>query len=175
MILAITIVVYVRITANLGRHHKFTILEYLGREGRDDLVVLVPGYTRGPTDMGKVCSVVREVQPSADILIVDYNRFTYSNANPFRIAERIEEEIHDRYSRRPYKRITLLGYSMGALLIRKAYVYGCGSVADAPTADASTATTRTVPNPRPVADGTIARNRPSSDRAGASDQVVPSS
>jgi pimeloyl-ACP methyl ester carboxylesterase len=132
LILILTMVVFVRITARLGRHHKFTIREDLGSEDTDDLVVLVPGYTRGPRDMRKICPVVREVLPTADILIVDYNRFTYSNANPFRIAEKIEEEINTRYSLRQYKRITLLGYSMGALLIRKAYVYACGSVADAP-------------------------------------------
>jgi pimeloyl-ACP methyl ester carboxylesterase len=135
LILAITIVAYVRITARLGEHHQVTFFEKPGGDGADHLVVLVPGYTRGPRDMGKVQQVVHEAHPQADILIVDYSRFTYSNADPFQIADKIEGEVDKRYRERRYNYITLLGYSMGALLARKAYVYGCGSVADAPTAD----------------------------------------
>jgi pimeloyl-ACP methyl ester carboxylesterase len=138
----ITVIAFVRTTARLGRHHKLEVFEHLAGAGAEELVLLVPGYTRGPSDMRKVREIVREVRPTADVLILDYNRFTFSNADPFRIAERIDEEIDARYSNRNYRRITLLGYSMGALLIRKAYVYGCGSVADAPTAGGSAAAYR---------------------------------
>lgn len=135
------IVVGLRINARIGRRYKLEVLEDLvPNGGADELVALVPGFTSGPSR--KLVEAIREVRPTADIINFDYSRTVFSNANPFRIAEKIEEEIDTRHTQHEYKKITLLGYSLGALLIRKAYVYGCGNVADAPSAAVDAAVSR---------------------------------
>ena len=133
LVVIFAIIVGARISARLGKRYKLRLIEDFVATDADELVVIVPGYARGVESMDGVHKAVREVRPKANILSFDYNRHAFSNGNAFRIAERIDEEIDARHAKHPYKRIVLLGYSMGALLIRKAYVYGCGSVADAPT------------------------------------------
>jgi predicted esterase len=71
-----------------------------------------------------------EVRPDADVLAIRYPSHSVSNADPFLISEQICQKIHELYSRKKYSRIILVGYSKGALLIRKAFVYGHGRVED---------------------------------------------
>ena len=132
-------IIVLRINARIGRLYQFRPLEDLVPNA-DELIALVPGFTSGPSR--KLVDAIREVRPTADIINFDYSRTVFSNNDPFQIAEKIEEDIDDRHRKNQYKKITLLGYSLGALLIRKAYVYGCGSVADAPSVAADAAASR---------------------------------
>jgi pimeloyl-ACP methyl ester carboxylesterase len=54
----------------------------------------------------------------------------------------MEARISQLVSERGYERIHIVGYSMGALLLRKAYVYGSGSVEDFPFSAGTRATSR---------------------------------
>lgn len=142
LVLLTVAVVVARISASLGRHYTLTLREERGKAGTGELVVLVHGFNREPKEMAGISRAVREVRPDADIVIFDYNRYAFSNGSPFRIAERMDEMLEELQTARSYQRIMLVGFSMGALLVRKAYVYGCGSIADAPAAGSGRAASR---------------------------------
>lgn len=108
-----------------------------------ELIVLVHAYLGNVKMMGPVQHAIRAVRPDADILQFEYPAQLFSNANLFALAWQMEAGIDAHQRAKQYERITLCGYSIGALLVRKAYVYGCGSVADAP----GTAGTRAVTGP----------------------------
>ena len=135
LVLIFAIIVSVRIIARLGKRYGLRCHDYPVRPDADELVVMVPGYATGAKSLEGVREAIGEIRPKADILVFEYNRsgYPFSNGDAFRIAERMDEEIAARHEKQHYKQIFLLGYSMGALLVRKAYVYGCGSVADSPT------------------------------------------
>ena len=109
--------------------------------GATDLIVFAHGYAYGSRPLEGLIRAVQQARPDADVLKFEYASQTFSNADPFRIAAEMEERIHQIVGERHYERIHLVGYSMGALLLRKAYVYGSGSVEDLPFAGAE-ATTR---------------------------------
>ena len=133
LVLLLAGVTFAMVTAHLGSRYPLTFREERGKAGTDELVVLVHGFNRGPKMMAGISQAVREIKPDADIVIFDYNRYAFSDGSPFRISERMDEMIEELQTKRGYRKIVLGGFSMGALLIRKAYVYGCGSIADAPT------------------------------------------
>ena len=84
--------------------------------------------------MEGIIQAIRERRPDADILFFGYPASIFSNADPFVLADQLEEAIAQRYRDRNYSRIILSGHSIGGLLIRKAFVYGRGSVEDLPLA-----------------------------------------
>lgn len=53
-----------------------------------------------------------------------------SNSDPFLISEQICQKILEAYEHRLYSSITPVGYSKGALLVRRAPVYGYGQIED---------------------------------------------
>jgi pimeloyl-ACP methyl ester carboxylesterase len=110
--------------------------------GAKDLIVFVHGYAKGNKPLEGVIRAAQQARPGADLMYFEYASQVFSNADPFRLASQMEEQIRQLDSERDYERIHLVGYSMGALLLRKAYVYGSGSVEDLPFADRSRATTR---------------------------------
>ncbi|HWC58235.1 MAG TPA: alpha/beta hydrolase [Verrucomicrobiae bacterium] len=107
-----------------------------------ELIVLVHGFTGGAESMVGVRDAVREIKPAADIVLFDYGKHPFSNGDLFRIAQEIDDKMEEFQASRNYSEIMLLGYSIGALLLRKAYVYGCGNIADAPTAGGDQAVSR---------------------------------
>lgn len=109
-----------------------------------ELVVVVHGWTGNINSMQGVQQAIEQKRPDADLLMIEYPAQLFSNADPFRLASQFEEEINKRYEEHKYDRITLMGYSIGALLVRKAYVYGSGTVEDAPFSDAHGQTSREV-------------------------------
>lgn len=131
-----------RISAGRGRRYPLTMLEDRGKPGATELVVLVHGFNRGAKSMKGVSDAVREVCPDADILRFDYNVHLFSNRRARQIADEMDGKLDDLQDARKYGKITLVGFSMGALLVRKAYVYGCGKIADSPIADGARATRR---------------------------------
>ncbi len=96
------------------------------------LVVILHGYMGSPRSMQRVTDVAREVHPDADVLLPHYAAGPLSNKSPFDVADEIERHIDGLYAARElgegsrYHSIVLVGFSMGALLLRKAYVWGHG-------------------------------------------------
>jgi pimeloyl-ACP methyl ester carboxylesterase len=108
-----------------------------------ELVVLVHGYEGSFEKMDGVVQAVREERPNADVLFFSYPASTFANTDPFTLADRLEQLIAKYDLARSYQRIVLSGHSAGALIVRKAFVYGCGNVEDSPLAGYA-ATTRPV-------------------------------
>ena len=96
----------------------------------ETLIALVHGYRRGNASLSGLEKVIHEVFPHADILVPSFYSGMFSNAKPETLASDLEHKINDAEKLKRYKTIVLIGHSMGALLVRKAYVYGCGQVQD---------------------------------------------
>src|SRR5215216_239473 len=101
------------------------------------LVVLVHGWYDAAERYAALIRQVIALEPNADLLLPHYREGINHNENPFMVASQVEAAIHDTYEDsklggQAYRRILLIGYSLGALLIRKTYVYGRGSTEDRP-------------------------------------------
>jgi hypothetical protein len=94
--------------------------------GGDTLVVLLHGFAGGPRQLRAVAAIAREIYPGAEILYAKYSASPISNKDPYQIASRIEDEIDRRFREHSYRKIVLVGYSMGSLLLRKAYLWAHG-------------------------------------------------
>ena len=130
--LLLTLIVYARIDASRGLNRLLEREFDQGQPGSRSLIVLLHGYTGNFQIMSEVRQALREARPDADMVSFQYPAQAFSNADPFRIAEQINENIEALQLKRGYNHIILVGFSMGALLLRKAYLYGVGSIADAP-------------------------------------------
>ena len=123
---------------NSAGSRKKPLVEFIdSKPGAKELIVVVHAYLGNARMMQPVQEAIRAVRPDADILQFEYPAQLFSNANLFGLASQMEAKIDAHYQSRQYQRITLCGYSVGALLVRKAYVYGCGSIADAPATSGS--------------------------------------
>ena len=72
-----------------------------------------------------------------DIRIPNYTTNLFSNADIFLLASQLKSIIDQTFQERklqgnPYERVVLIGHSVGAVLLRKAYVYGMGATDDHP-------------------------------------------
>lgn len=87
------------------------------------LVVIVPGWLRGPADMKDVASVVAENPRYRDfaIRLWGYDNERFSNEDPENLATRLIAEI-DRIGGNSAPEIVLLGHSLGGLITRRAYL-----------------------------------------------------
>ncbi|HZQ45704.1 MAG TPA: hypothetical protein VFC07_01725, partial [Verrucomicrobiae bacterium] len=94
------------------------------------LFVVVHAYRGSIEKMADVRKAIQKVRPDADVLMVQYPAWTFSNADCFKIAEHLCQEVNGYYTTNKYTNICFVGYSMGALLARKAYVYGWGRTED---------------------------------------------
>ncbi len=65
-------------------------------------------------------------------MLVDYPPPTFSNADPFEIAVELSDAINTQVVGSHYASVTLVCHCMGALLARKAFVYGCNQADDDP-------------------------------------------
>jgi predicted esterase len=99
-------------------------------KGGNSLVVLVHGTQRTSAYFDSMRAIVEDVRPDADILFVQYPSGVLSNADPFLISEQMCRKIREAHDRGRYGNIILVGYSKGALLVRKAFVYGHGRIED---------------------------------------------
>jgi predicted esterase len=97
------------------------------RPGNRILVVLVHGLL-GQRGFEPVIDLVRQTYPRADLLIPRFSAYPWSNSDPYRIANTIEEAIHETWERKEerYDSIVLLGYSLGAMVLRKSLVWAYG-------------------------------------------------
>src|SRR5262249_13053254 len=86
--------------------------------------------TGSSNTMSDVRDAIKAVRPNSDILMVQYPASIFSNGDCPQIAESLCQKIHRAWSTGRYRGVEFVGYSMGALLARKAYVYGWGRVED---------------------------------------------
>ena len=86
-------------------------------EGQHHLVVVFRGM--GGRSLDDVRDVIRETFRSADVMIPRYSNSGLSNEDPLDIVEEYLRAIDAAMDRGRYDRITLVGYSMGALIARK--------------------------------------------------------
>jgi hypothetical protein len=103
-------------------------------------IAFIPGDHRtlvvfGPPIGGRASVVelenlVRSSYPTADFLIPTYRNYWISNSSPYDMADIIERSIREAYNQHNYSKIILFGYSLGGLLLRKAYVWGAGLESD---------------------------------------------
>lgn len=133
--LALTIPLLLRAVARrLARNDDAELrLEPAASGPADTLVVIVPGLP-GLRGFQGALDLVAKTLPAADRLIVDYRggkvRGYVSNADPYVIADTIEQAIHERCKHGAYQRVILFGYSAGAPLLRKALVWAHGHEED---------------------------------------------
>lgn len=106
------------------------------RRGRSrQLVVGVHAWLSSSVALSQVREVVAREMPDADLLFVDYPAHLASTADPVDIAMALVTAISKAASDReregtPYGSIVMIGHSLGALLVRKAYVYARGQTQD---------------------------------------------
>lgn len=86
-------------------------------DGQRHLVVVFHGLAGRPLD--GVRDVIRETFPTADVMMPHYSNSFLSNEDPLDIVQMFLGAIDDAVDRGHYDRITLVGYSMGALIARK--------------------------------------------------------
>src|SRR5271165_2060088 len=98
------------------------------RSDHQILAVVLHGYTFTPENMKYVVEVTRETVPGAHLLTPQLPLSRFSTVDPVQIARHIialiEEQISFRVAQgwEPFREITLIGHSCGALLARKVYV-----------------------------------------------------
>src|SRR5437868_11064609 len=110
-------------------------IEFESRGNSNELIVLVHGYVANRERLADVEKVIKEQFPNADLLKPRYKSLISDTACD--IASYMEASIQDRFDEQtkngqPYEKIILIAHSMGCLLLRKAYVYGCGRREDHP-------------------------------------------
>jgi len=101
------------------------------------LVVLLHAWTTTPKSLSDVRGAVEDADPDADILAPRYPAGVFSGADPCEISAQLCRLIEDVVMTRAvsgegYEGISLVGHSLGALLVRKAFVYARDQTQDFP-------------------------------------------
>ena len=96
------------------------------RGSSQDLVVLVHGL--GPSKLiDDVVATTADLYPNADLMVPAFNSSLWSNANPVELARELSDCISQAdMAATGYQEIILVGHSLGALLVRKAFVFASG-------------------------------------------------
>jgi hypothetical protein len=103
-----------------------------GEPDTNTLVVVVHGLNGAPSRDGML-AIARQEFHGADVLAPVYfsDRFgVFSNADPYTQADALEVAINRQFESRSYEQLVLIGHSMGASLLRKAFVWACGEESD---------------------------------------------
>ena len=103
------------------------------------LYVVIHGLG-GHKAMDPTCDLIRHFDPDCEIIKLNYLRHSplasrllpmgTSNWDPFQLSRQIEQAISKHDSGGNYSEIHLVGHSAGAILIRKAYLIGCGACSE---------------------------------------------
>lgn len=101
------------------------------KDAASTLFVLIHGLEGGPNTWKQLRS---ELQKNGDVLLLDYPAGAMSNTDPEALAQEMANEIPRRWNI-AYRRVVLMGHSVGALLARKVYLIAAGR-ADAWTSQA---------------------------------------
>jgi len=102
-----------------------------------DLVVLIHALMSSPDDLKHVRAVVSTQYPDADIFTPSYTSDILANTSPRDLAAKLDRRLEKLCSDaqqqgHPYRKIILVGHSIGALVARRAYLYGKGYRSDHP-------------------------------------------
>lgn len=97
-----------------------------------ELIVFAHGFAKGIKPLLPVIDAVKKAHPDADVMFFSFSGHVFSNASTFGIAAQMDNRLNQLAGDGQYDRIHLVGYSSGALLLRKAYVYGRGHLEDHP-------------------------------------------
>lgn len=117
---------------------KIHLAGFENRGESSELIVLLHAYMSSSAKLQSVRDVVANEFPNADLYIPDFQAGWSSTENPTQITQTLLEDIDNIWKHREeqtssaYKRIILVGHSLGALIARKIYVCACGEIADAP-------------------------------------------
>ncbi|MEO0802639.1 MAG: alpha/beta hydrolase [Cyanobacteria bacterium J06642_2] len=92
------------------------------------LVVAMHRWMTSSDDLNSVRRCVEFKLPDADILFPSYPAGPFSNCDPFQIAEELAQCISDANEKHRcgYKKIILIGHSLGALIVRKTFLLATG-------------------------------------------------
>lgn len=96
------------------------------------LVLLLHGYTDGPSRLSLVRDEIRRLLSDTDVEAPNIPLSRLSSANLNDIVLTMLDLLDERWSSRNYARIIFIGHSAGALLARKLYIAACGSSEQAP-------------------------------------------
>src|SRR5208337_2483135 len=130
-LVGLSVVLYAKLKAGYSRKTRRLQVD-LERGGGKELFVMVPGCFFGSRIFDDARKVIRATRADADLMLVDFPPPSFSNADPFEIAVELSDAIDTQVVGSPYASVTLVGYCMGALLARKAFVYGCNKADDDP-------------------------------------------
>jgi pimeloyl-ACP methyl ester carboxylesterase len=108
-------------------------------DNSSDLVVLLHAYTKSAGDLDWVRRQIAKQGPyrGADVIAPTLPFGLLSMARPEDVLVDVLAQIDNAWTKRsdagkPYRRILLVGHSMGALFLRKLYVIACGENTQAP-------------------------------------------
>src|SRR5262249_45618972 len=103
------------------------------------LVVIMHAWLSSSEGLRDVRNAVEGSMPDADTLVPDYPAGLFSQADPTLLSNELTGAIRRAVERRaqsgtPYQEIILIGHSLAALIVRKAYVFARGQTHDVPGA-----------------------------------------
>lgn len=123
----------------VGQILKNTFIKSATTDKTNTLVVALHGWDgHGPAhkkNFEAVIETIKKTIPEADLLVPSYNNVWFSNENPYRVAECLDELIHYQYNKaikngHVYSKIILVAHSLGGMIMRKAYLFGNGFTQD---------------------------------------------
>lgn len=86
------------------------------------LVVLLHGLRGDAAQMAGVGELARVAIPGAAVISPEYRARITSNANPARVAAGVDEEIERYHEHWRARHVVLVGYGIGAELLRRSYL-----------------------------------------------------
>jgi len=108
-------------------------------DNASDLVVLLHAYTKSAADLDWVRRQIEKqgAYSGADVIAPTLPFGLLSMARPEDVLVDVLAQIDNAWAKRsdagtPYRRILLVGHSIGALFVRKLYVMACGENAQVP-------------------------------------------
>jgi len=131
VLVGLSVVLYAKLSAGYPRKTRLVQVD-LERGGGKELFVMVHGGGCGSRIFDDARKVIRATRADADLMLVDYPPPTFSNADPFEIAVELSDAINTQVVGSHYASVTLVCHCMGALVARKAFVYGCNQADDDP-------------------------------------------
>jgi alpha-beta hydrolase superfamily lysophospholipase len=110
-----------------------TVAEIRGKSLQ--LIVAVHAWTSSSAELSHLRNAVAKEMPDADLLFPDYPATVFSSEDPIEVTQALIRAISDAANLRkrkgdPYQQIILIGHSLGALLVRKAYAFARGQTQD---------------------------------------------